>query len=311
MQTGLGALAAIVAACVFVLASATAQDAGPAFRLNMDESGVQLGGDLQSAIAGVTGGGESGGWLSRVRGGYDYHSDGVSRGWAETIQPLHQTESSAVFVQGRLAYAREDATLNVGGGYRTLTPGQTFMLGVNGFYDVSVDQQHQRYSIGAEALGPFFTARANWYEGISDWKLIAPGIQEKALGGADVSLDAQAPYMPWLRVGARYFEWRGEAAADAEGVQGTVSADITDLIQFVGTFGGDEDPEGDYYLGLRLRLRGDNRPTAARQFWSTAAFDRRVAANHMLDFVERENRIITETQGGSFASGTITVSRGE
>lgn len=297
--------------------SAAAQDlsashslGGGAVTLRAGEGGASVSGDVRNSLAAVTGD-RNAEWLSRVRGGYDYHSDGDSRFWAETIQPLAQSGANTVFWQARLAHAHDDQTLNTGLGYRWLSPNQKLMLGVNAFYDYSFDAGHQRASIGAEAVGPIFTFRANVYQAISDWEQIGAGVREHALDGADASVDAQAPYMPWLRIGARYYQWEGIGGPDAEGLQGTLSADVSDHFQFVGTYAGDEDPEGDYYLGLRIRLAGRDGPTATRNFWSEVPLEGRDLSGHTLDFVERENRIITESQGGAYATGTITVSRSE
>ena len=108
--------------------------------------------------------------------------------------------------------------------------------------------------------------RANYYQDLSGWKGLGGGVREHALGGADIAVDGQAPYLPWLRVGARYYEWRAIDARNAEGLQGTLNADITPQIEFVGAYAGEEEPEGDYYLGVRPHLAraGDKRPTAAR-----------------------------------------------
>jgi hypothetical protein len=305
------------AAALLAAGSAAAQPMLPgvtladgAVGLSADAAGMSLSGDIAKSLGAMTG--ETGAdWLSRVRGGYDYHSDGDSRFWAETIQPLHQDERNTVFWQARLSHALDDETVNAGIGYRWLSADQKLMLGANAFYDYSFEAGHQRASIGLEAIGPIFSLRANIYEAVSGWEDIGGGVREHALGGADLSLDTQAPHMPWLRVGARYYQWDGIDADDAEGLQGTLSANVSDRVQFVGAYAGGDDPEGDYYLGLRLRLAGGERPTAMRQFWSPTLVEGRDLTERRLDFVERENRIITESQGGAYATGTITVSRSE
>jgi hypothetical protein len=273
--------------------------------------GVGVSGDVRASLGAMTGD-EDADWLSRVRGGYDYHSDGDSRFWAETIQPLSQTDSSTIFWQARIAHAHDDGTLNAGLGYRWLSPNAKLMLGINTFYDRSFDAGHERVSIGGEAIGPYFSMRANVYEATTGWKDLGGGVSEHALGGADASIDSQAPYMPWLRIGARYYQWNADTANDPEGLQGTLSADITDQFQLVGTYAGDDDPEGEYYLGFRMNLKaGRDKPTAVRQFISDKPLEGRDLKGHTLDFVERENRIITESKGGAYASGTITISRSE
>jgi hypothetical protein len=246
-----------------------------------------------------------------VRGGYDYHSDGDSRFWVETLQPLMQSERSTVFWQARISHALDDQTINAGLGYRWLSPDAKLLLGANAFYDFSFEAGHQRASLGLEAIGPVFSLRGNFYDAVTGWEDLGGGVREHALGGADLSLDSQAPHMPWLRLGARYYQWNGIEADDAKGLQGTLTADVSDRVQFVGTYAGADDPEGDYYLGIRFRLAGGERPTATREFWSPTMIEGRDLSEHRLDFVERENRIITESQGGAFASGTITVSRGD
>ncbi len=284
--------------------------AGGAPSLRADQDGIGISGEVRTPLSALAGDG-AGDWLSRVRGGYDYHSAGANRFWIETIQPLAQSAHHTVFWQARVSHAHEDQTLNAGLGYRWLTPDANWLLGVNSFYDYSLEAKHRRASLGAEALGPFVSFRANIYQAISNWRSLGAGVREHALDGADAAVDAQAPYMAWLRLGARYFEWRGIDGPDAKGLQGTLNADVTEHLQLVGTYAGDDDPEGEYFFGLRLRLAGGGRPNAAHQFWSSRAFVARDLSRSRLEFVERENRIITESQGGPYASGSITVSRGE
>lgn len=286
--------------------------AGGAASFAANGQDVAIFGDVHALLAAVPASAEEGGdWLSRVRGGYDYHSDGANRIWLETIQPLALTERHTVFWQARVSHAHDDETLNAGLGYRWLSPDENWLLGANGFFDYSVEAKHRRASLGLEAIGPFVSLRGNLYQAISNWRPLGAGVREHALDGADAAIDAQAPYMPWLRVGARYFEWRGIDGPDARGVQGTMSADIADEVQLVGSYAGSDDPEGRYYIGVRLRLAGGSRPTALKEFWSSKFMTARNLSAHRLEFVERENRIITESQGGPYASGTITVSRSE
>lgn len=307
---GAAALLAAGSAAADTLTAPSFTIADGAADFSADGAGFSLSGDFRRSLGAITGESDAD-WLSRVRGGYDYHSDGESRFWVETLQPLMQSDRNTVFWQARLSHAQDDQTLNAGLGYRWLSSDAKLLLGANAFYDFSFEAGHQRASLGLEAIGPVFSLRGNFYDAVSGWQDLGGGVREHALGGADLSLDSQAPHMPWLRIGARYFQWNGIEADDATGLQGTLTADVSDRVQFVGTYAGSDDPEGDYYLGVRFRLAGGDRPTATRQFWSPEIIEGRDLSAHRLDFVERENRIITESQGGAFASGTITVSRGD
>ena len=107
-------------------------------------------------------------WLRRT----DFSVESMDRSkptWSvETVQPLYQTPSTlrdTVFLQGRWGHRNADNTFNLGLGYRRLLDDKSWLLGVNGFYDLATKYNHQRFGLGAEAIGRYVTFRTNFYEG--------------------------------------------------------------------------------------------------------------------------------------------------
>ena len=60
--------------------------------------------------------------------------------------------SEITFFQGSLFTYDERETLNLGLGKRILSDDESFMYGLNAFYDHELDYDHQRGSIGAESI---------------------------------------------------------------------------------------------------------------------------------------------------------------
>ena len=65
----------------------------------------------------------------------------------KTFKPLNDTESEITFFQGSLFTHDERETLNLGFGKRILSDDESFLYGLNAFYDHELDYDHQRASI--------------------------------------------------------------------------------------------------------------------------------------------------------------------
>ncbi len=227
----------------------------------------------------------------------------------ETIQPLMQTPETnehTVFVQGRIAKQSDDETINIGLGYRNLNASQTLLLGVNAFYDMTTEYDHQRTSIGLEAIGKTFTARANIYSAVSDEKSQTDGAvttYQSVLDGYDVSLDMPVPYTPWARFQAT--SYRYDALKGFDDVSGTKGAFIGNLNNNISFEIGAEDNNyngTDAFVSVQYNLAGvaTNGVTAtlADGATSEAMMSERDLSNHVLDKVVRNNSLVVQTRGG-------------
>lgn len=257
-------------------------------------------------------------WLKRT----DVSIEGLEHGkptWSiETIQPLYQTPNSlrdTLFFQGRWAYRNDDNTVNLGVGYRRLLDDQTWLLGVNGFFDTTTRYSHQRVGLGAEAIGQYMTFRANYYDAISGAKTISSiaGVNttEQAMDGYDFELDAPVPYLPWLRVAATSYRWKSATAgtSDLTGNKFALRGNITPSISF--EIGRQDDNFNLPAKYVNISYNFGATPTNGvggslfGEIKSGNAFQARDLTKHTLDKVQRQNDIVVERK-----SGGVIIARG-
>ena len=248
-------------------------------------------------------------WLERTSFSISESEDNDVQFEFETIQPLMQTpdtKTHTVFVQGRVAKVKDDETINIGLGYRNLNAAQTLLLGVNAFYDATTEYSHRRGSLGLEAIGKTFTARANFYSAFSKEKKKTKGsvtTYQSALDGYDMSVDMPVPYTPWMRLQATSYKW--SALKDFKDVSGSKLAMIGNLNQHISFEVGADDNNyngTDAFVKVQYSLAGvpTNGVTAtlADGALSDVMATERDLANHTLDKVVRNNNVVVQTKGG-------------
>jgi len=133
------------------------------------------------------------------------------------VKPLSDIDDkeNILFTQASLFLSDNSReTINLGIGKRKLVSNDSWILGANLFYDHELDYDHQRASIGFEAISSVASLRLNQYYGLSGWKLGFGEIQEKALDGQDIEVGAPLPYLPWTNFSYRHFEWHGSDDVD-------------------------------------------------------------------------------------------------
>tara|TARA_B100000497_G_scaffold58214_1_gene66210 strand:+ start:101 stop:958 length:858 start_codon:yes stop_codon:yes gene_type:complete len=133
------------------------------------------------------------------------------------VKPLSDMNDNEniLFTQGSLFLSDNSReTLNLGIGKRKLLNDDTLLIGANLFYDHELDYDHQRASVGIEAISSVGSFRLNQYYGLSGWKSGLGEIQEKALDGQDIEVGTPLPYLPWTNFSYRHFEWHGSDGAD-------------------------------------------------------------------------------------------------
>lgn len=264
---------------------------------------------------------EKPGWLARTSGEFEVNNETDPRGSIETVQPLIQSHDKTytLFVQGRAAYREEDWTTNAGLGFRYLSPSRMWMFGVNGWYDRSYDEDHERWGVGGELFGPLLTARANLYDATSGTKIVSETatqrVEERAVDGYDFELEGPIPYFPWARLGVTYFEWDTKWIDDIDGFSLNLKMDLTGHTRLqLGYLNDDVDEIVSASLRIRFGVPEQIEYTAARQFRADTAFVPRTVDKHTLDRVERHHGIVVERRTVNKATGAVnggvTVGRG-
>ena len=152
------------------------------------------------------------------------------KGHILVVKPLSDIDDkeNILFTQGSIYFSDGNReTLNLGIGKRKLLNNDTLMLGANLFYDQELDYDHQRASLGIEAISSVASLRANQYYGLSGWETGVGGTQEKALYGNDIELGAPLPYLPWTNFYLRSFNWEGaNGVADLKGDEMSLEAKL-------------------------------------------------------------------------------------
>jgi len=170
------------------------------------------------------------------------------------VKPLSDIndEKNTLFTQGSIFLSDDSReTINLGIGKRKLINDDTLLLGANLFYDHELDYNHQRASIGIEAISSVGSFRANQYYGLSGWQSGLDSVQEKALNGNDVEIGAPLPYLPWANFYLRSFNWKGASgAADLKGDEMSLEAKFSGFNIEVGKRSNDGTTEDNEFLRL-------------------------------------------------------------
>lgn len=252
-------------------------------------------------------------WLSRT----DASIYGDHNGWSaeiETIQPLHMEGQDTYFFQGRFSGywadsgGNDDWTVNLGLGYRYLTPDNQNLYGANVFYDRTGDHEHQRLGGGLEWMHQYGTIRSNYYGVLSGWKTVSTGVEEKALEGFDAEIETMVPRMPWLRVKLKGYHWNAEANEDVDGFNVGFVGDLNDQMSFEAGYSVDNTDKKIWgKLTIALGPRKNVEYTAQDDFFVDELFSKRDLSIHRLDKVKRENRVFTERRSFGSSGGVRLV----
>ena len=107
--------------------------------------------------------------------------------------------NSFLFNQINLNRYDDRTTLNLGLGYRRLNDDETWMTGVNAFYDHEFPDDHKRNGVGFEVVSSVLESRVNIYNGTTGYKKDKSGTDSKALDGRDMGFKVALPYLPGMK----------------------------------------------------------------------------------------------------------------
>ena len=127
-----------------------------------------------------------------------------------TVQPIRDVGDDVTFFQGSLLRWDGDRdTINLGLGQRKFLLDKNILIGANAFYDHEFDVDHSRLGWGAEMLTSVGEARYNEYYHNSKMRKNSEraGQSESAMDGRDYEVGTHVPYIPVLKLYAKYFEW--------------------------------------------------------------------------------------------------------
>ena len=228
-----------------------------------------------------------------------------------TVQPISQTvdKSDTLFFQGSLHsfknHGQTRPTINLGVGKRWLSPDKTTITGANFFYDHEFKSNHSRASIGGEYKNSAFETNANSYWGLSSKRGVTINgntIQEEVLDGWDVNVKGQVPYYPWAKVTSNYYKWDKSSGSDIKGGKVGIELQLNSALTLNAGVQDDNEMSSTSFFELNYQLGVDNKPTSFAR--DSVAFRGGLdMTEHLLDKVERQNKIITSR--GTTATMTV------
>ena len=117
--------------------------------------------------------------------------------------------NSFIFNQINLNRFDKRTTLNLGLGYRRLNADETWMTGVNAFYDHEFPDDHKRNGVGFELISSVLETRVNSYNGTTGYIKDKSGTDSKVLDGRDMGFKVALPYLPGMMFGMNAVQWKG------------------------------------------------------------------------------------------------------
>ena len=213
------------------------------------------------------------------------------------IKPLSDINDNEniLFTQGSLFLSDESReTLNLGIGKRKLVNDDTLLIGANLFYDHELDYDHQRASVGIEAISSVGSFRLNQYYGLSGWTAGLDNVQEKALNGQDIEVGAPLPYLPWTNLYYRSFNWEGASGAtDLEGDEISLEAKFSNFNVEVGKRSNDGVTEDEEFLKITYTCCNNSNSEIGI---SDTAYNLTSVADQKFAKVRRQNLIVKQKE---------------
>ena len=117
--------------------------------------------------------------------------------------------NSFLFNQINLNRFDKRTTLNLGLGYRRLNADETWMTGVNAFYDHEFPNDHKRNGVGFEVVSSVLESRVNSYNGTTGYIKDKSGTDSKVLDGRDMGFKVALPFLPGMMFGMNAVQWKG------------------------------------------------------------------------------------------------------
>ena len=125
------------------------------------------------------------------------------------LKAFGDNPNSFLFNQINLNRYDDRTTLNLGLGYRRLNQDETWMTGVNAFYDHEFPDDHKRNGVGFEVVSSVLESRVNSYNGTTGYIKDKSGTDSKVLDGRDMGFKVALPYLPGMMFGMNAVQWKG------------------------------------------------------------------------------------------------------
>ena len=209
-----------------------------------------------------------------------------------TLKPLIDTEDNLLFFQGSFfTHDGDRETLNLGLGNRIFSKDDTFMFGINGFYDYELDYSHQRLGVGAEIKSSILELTTNRYLGLTEAKAGKNNVTEEVANGYDIELGAHVPYIPSAKLYAKFFEYEIPDASDFKGFQYSSKLGIPNFGTDI-EFGFKDFDSTNYEDKWFFNLTYNFGKKTNKNFVTEEAYEKISMKNKKYDKIRRENLIV-------------------
>jgi len=215
--------------------------------------------------------------------------------------------NSFIFNQINLNRFDKRTTVNLGLGYRRLNADETWMTGINAFYDLESPDNHKRNGFGFELISSVLESRVNIYNGITGYVVDKSGTPSKALDGRDMGFKVALPYLPGMMFGMNAVQWKGiDGMKDKKSRKYTLGGYLSDNVSI-------SYEHHDYKLATTKDTSSINlnyswgfgvENTKPKLFeLASSAYEFKKLGDQRYDLVKRENRIVKKKTGVLTVSG--------
>jgi hypothetical protein len=229
-----------------------------------------------------------------------------------TILPLYETNNLNNFFQGHLSTQAEIEMLNLGFVQRRSLLENKLIAGYSFFYDLDLDNSHERFGIGADLLTSLGDVHLNYYDAITDY-VVVNGLKEYTLDGFDAQIAFPLPYLPNSKIYAEIFSWNGiNSSRDLEGETYSIKNNLPyGMTLEFGKKSFDQLSRDQEFVNLKINLfefKKTKQPLSSEiaKMYSTAPYELYSfsdVSSRKYEKVRRENRIIKQSN----RTGTIKI----
>jgi hypothetical protein len=214
--------------------------------------------------------------------------------------------NSFIFNQINLNRFDKRTTLNLGLGYRRLNADETWMTGVNAFYDHEFPDDHKRNGVGFEVVSSVLESRVNSYNGTTDYIKDKSGTDSKVLDGRDMGFKVALPYLPGMMFGMNAVQWKGiDGLKDQKMRKYSLGGSLSDnlSLNYVRTDYKDATKKDTDSISLNYTWAfGQEKHVRPTLFtFADKAYEFKKLGAERYDLVKRENQLVKKK------SGTLTV----
>jgi len=217
--------------------------------------------------------------------------------------------NSFIFNQINLNRFNKRTTLNLGLGYRRLNADETWMTGVNAFYDHEFPDDHKRNGVGFELISSVLESRVNSYNGTTGYIKDKSGTDSKVLDGRDMGFKVALPYLPGMMFGMNAVQWKGiDGLKDQKMRKYSLGGNLSDNLSmsYVRTDYKDAAKKDIDSISLNYTWAfGQEKHVRPTLFTlSDKAYEFKKLGAERYDLVKRENNLVKKKSGQLTVTGT-------